>query len=54
LQPFFAFDQRKLGCARAIQEQEIEGEEDKLVRATFVHCRLEPAEHRHPVRIEGA
>jgi hypothetical protein len=31
--PFLAFDQRQLGHAHGIEEQEIEGEEDKLIGA---------------------
>jgi hypothetical protein len=54
LQPLFALDQRQLGRARAIQEQEIEGEEDKLISAAFIRRRLEPAEHGHTVGIESA
>ena len=49
LQPLLALDQRQLGRALAIQEQKIEGEEDELIRAAFIHRRLEPAEHRHAV-----
>ena len=54
LQPFLALDQRQLGRAHAIQEQEIEGEEDKLIRAAFIHRRLEAAEHRDAIAIERA
>ena len=54
LQPFLALDQRQLGRALAIQEQKIEGEEDELIRAAFVHRRLEAAEHRHAVAVERA
>jgi hypothetical protein len=49
-----ALEQRQLGGAHAIQEQDIEGEEDKLIGATLVHCRLKPAEDRRPFRIESA
>ena len=52
--PILALDQRQFGHAHAIQEQQIEGEENKLIRSAFVHGRLEPAEHGHPLRIEGA
>jgi hypothetical protein len=31
-----------------------EGEEHMLIRATFVHWRLEPAEQGHAFRIESA
>jgi hypothetical protein len=43
-----------LGRALAVQEKQIEREEDKLIRAAFVHCRLEPAEHWYAVTIERA
>ena len=42
---FLALGQRQLGRAHAIQEQEIESKEDKLIRVAFVHRRLEPAEY---------
>ena len=54
LQPLLALDQRQLGRALAVQEQEIEGEEDELIGAAFIHRRLEPAEDRHAVGIERA
>jgi hypothetical protein len=54
LQPFLAFDQRQLGRAHAIQEQEIEGEEDKLVRSAFIHRDLKAAGDRHALGIESA
>ena len=34
--------------------EEIEGEEDKLIRAAFIHRSLEAAEDRHAVPIESA
>jgi hypothetical protein len=40
--------------AHAIQEQEIECEEDALIRATFIHRRLEAAEDWHAIAIERA
>jgi hypothetical protein len=35
-----------LGRALAIQKQKIEGKENQLIRAAFVHSGLEPAEDR--------
>ena len=40
--------------ALAVQEQQIEGEEDELVSAALVHSRLQAAEHRHTIGIERA
>jgi hypothetical protein len=37
LQPFLTLNQRQLGRAYAIQEQKIEGEEDKLIGAALIH-----------------
>jgi hypothetical protein len=54
LQPVLALDERQLGSAQAIQKQEIEGEEDRLIRAAFIHCRLEAAEDRNAIAIERA
>ena len=36
----------------AVQEQQIEGEEDELVSAALVHSRLQAAEDRHAIGIE--
>jgi hypothetical protein len=54
LQPFLALDQMQLGSAHAIQEQQIEGKEDELIRAAFIHGGLEPTEYRHAVAVESA
>jgi hypothetical protein len=54
LEPILALDERQLGRAHAIQEQEIECEEDKLIRVAFVHRSLEPAEHWHAIGIQRA
>jgi hypothetical protein len=43
-----------LSGAVAINVLKIEGEEDELIRAPFVHRRLEPAEHRHAIALESA
>jgi hypothetical protein len=51
LQPFLALDQRELGRAYAVKEQEIEGKEDKLIGAPFIHRSLKTAEGGHPFRI---
>jgi len=40
-----------LNRALAVQEQKIEGEEDKVIGAAFVHGCLDSAEHRHTVSI---
>ncbi len=56
-QPFqllLALDYRQLRGANAIKEQEIEGQEDELVGAPFIHRCLEPAEHRQAVAFDGA
>jgi hypothetical protein len=47
-------DERQLSGALAVQVHKIEGEEHELIRPTFVHCRLQPAEHRHAVRVQRA
>ena len=54
LQALLALDQRQGRGAFAIQVQQVEGEEDQLVRAAFVHRRLEPAERRRAVGIKRA
>ena len=54
LQPFLALDQRELPRAHTIQEQQIEGEENKLIRAAFIHGGLEATENRDAIAIERA
>ena len=54
LRALLALGQRQGRGAFAIQVQQVEGEKDKLVRAAFVHRRLEPAEGGRTVGIEGA
>jgi hypothetical protein len=38
----------------AVQEQEIEGEEHKLIGSALVHGCLEPAEDGHPISAQRA
>ncbi len=51
LQPTSALDQWRWSRALAVQEHKIDGEEDKLIGAAFVHGCLELAKHRHTVSI---
>src|ERR671912_179354 len=54
LQPCLALDQRQFRRAFAVQEQQVEGEEDELISTAFVHSRLQAAEDRHAIGIERA
>jgi hypothetical protein len=54
LQSRLALDQRERCDVVAVQEQQIEREENELVRVAFVHRRLQAAENRNSVGIEGA
>src|SRR5215216_6023878 len=50
----FSLHERQLCRALPVQKQEIEGEEDEVVGATLIHCRLQPAEDRHAISIQRA
>ena len=43
-----------MGRAQTIKEQQVKGEEDKLILAAFVHGGLQPAEDRHTVSVQRA
>jgi hypothetical protein len=52
---FLPFDERPLSCTLSIQEQQVEGEEDKLIGSAFMSDRARRiAVERHIPRVRAA